>query len=110
MAEQKKFADSLLTTKEVKAAAKEKEKKQNKKPSKPVKTKSSNNNGHPSTLTTPLEEKPHVEFEPDAEIIPEEPAATLPREKEAKKKTEKKDKVSHFSPLFKNNKIISRVD
>ena len=88
-AEKKVFAESLLTSKEIKAAAKEKEKKQKK----PAKKQPKEPKAPAPAHQVSFEEKPHVEFELEEEIIPEEPAA-IPKEKEAKKKSEKKDKVT----------------
>lgn len=77
LAEQQQFADSLL-----KADKSSKDKKTTKKPVvKKNKEKAKSHN------PVAFEDKPHVEFEPDAEVIPEEPQAL------EKKKTDKKDKV-----------------
>jgi spore germination protein GerM len=49
------------------------------------------NHGNAASASQPIpfEEKPHVEFEPDAEVIPEEPIAVNVE----KKKSDKKEKV-----------------
>ena len=81
LAEQQQFADSLL-----KGDKSSKDKKPKKHPVKKNKAKA-----------VPFEEKLHVEFEPDAEVIPEEP---LPP-----KKSEKKEKVSTLS-LYSTNLLL----
>jgi len=80
LAEQQKFANSLLTKSE---KAKEKEKKAKKTVKK---------NRPSAGAASSSDEKPHVEFEPDAEIIPDTDSGTV-SEKDSKKKVEKKDKV-----------------
>lgn len=94
LAEQQQFADSLLKGEK---SNKEKEKKYKKQPVKKNKEKEKgkkDGNAAPASQSVPFEEKLHVEFEPDTEVIPEEPAAVNP-EKE-KRKSDKKDKVRHF--------------
>ena len=82
LAEQQKFANSLLTKSE---KVKEKEKKAKKAIKKVNKEKTSS-----VTAASSSDEKPHVEFEPDAEIIPDSDSVS---DKE-KKKSDKKDKVN----------------
>ena len=82
LAEQQKFANSLLTKSE---KVKEKEKKAKKAIKKVNKEKTSS-----VTAASSSDEKPHVEFEPDAEIIPDSDSIS---DKE-KKKSDKKDKVN----------------
>ena len=98
LAEQQKLTDSLLKSDKVTKNEKEK------KPKKPVKKNKEKEKIHveapaPSAPVVSdviqqatVEEKAHVEFEPDPEIIPEEVAAPAPVEKE-KKKSDKKEKV-----------------
>ena len=82
LAEQQKFANSLLTKSE---KVKEKEKKAKKAIKKVNKEKTSS-----VTAASSSDEKPHVEFEPDAEIIPDSDSVS---DKE-KKTSDKKDKVN----------------
>ena len=96
LAQQQKFSNSLL--KGDKANIKEKEKKP-KKTTKKTKDKEKKD-AEPTVVaptaavvapTAAVEEKPHVEFEPDEEIISAEPAPA--HSESEKKKTEKKEKV-----------------
>jgi len=102
LAQQQKFSNSLL--KGDKANIKEKEKKP-KKTTKKTKDKEKKD-AEPTVVaptaavvapTAAVEEKPHVEFEPDEEIISAEPAPA--HSESEKKKTEKKEKVK---PILKN--------
>lgn len=89
LAEQQQLANSLL---KVDKSHKEKDKK-NKKQA-PKKTKEKEKGKSLSQSTTQIvefEDKLHVEFEPDTEIIPEEPIAVS-----QEKKKEKKEKVSDY--------------
>ncbi|XP_032792537.2 kinectin isoform X3 [Daphnia magna] len=97
LAEQQQFADNLLKGEK---SNKDKEKKTKKHVVKKNKEKEKGKT-HSNSGATPqpssFEDKPHVEFEPDTEIIPEEPIA-VNVEKE-KKKSEKKEKVK---PILRN--------
>lgn len=89
MAEQQQFANSLLKTEK---SHKDKDKKNKKQAPKKTKEKEKGKNQPQPTLQSiDFEDKPHVEFEPDTEIIPEEPVS-LSQEK----KKEKKEKVTNF--------------
>lgn len=94
LAEQQQFADNLLKGEK---SNKDKEKKTKKHVVKKNKEKEKGKT-HSNSGATPqpssFEDKPHVEFEPDTEIIPEEPIA-VNVEKE-KKKSEKKEKVIYI--------------
>jgi hypothetical protein len=60
------------------------------------KEKGKNHGNAPSAAqSVPFEEKLHVEFEPDAEVIPEEPIAVNVE----KKKSDKKEKVTLSSSM-----------
>lgn len=93
LAEQQQFANSLLKSEK---SHKDKDKK-NKKPA-PKKTKEKEKGKTPpqpqaTAQSVDFEDKPHVEFEPDTEIIPEEPLVSL-HDKEKKK--DKKEKVKNL--------------
>ncbi len=91
LAEQQQFADSLLKGEKSNKDKDKKPKKQAVKKNK-EKEKGKSNPASAGQPVVSFEEKPHVEFEPDAEVIPEEPLlANIEKEK---KKGEKKEKVT----------------
>ncbi len=97
LAEQQQFEDSLLKGEKSNKDKEKKPKKHAVKKNK-EKEKGKNHGNAPSAAqSVPFEEKLHVEFEPDAEVIPEEPIA-VNVEKE-KKKSDKKEKVTLSSSM-----------
>lgn len=94
LAEQQQFADSLLKGEKSNKDKEKKSKKQVVKKNKEKEKGKSHGSAAPTPQAVAFGEKLHVEFEPDAEVIPEEPLA-IHVEKE-KKKSEKKDKVMFF--------------
>ena len=102
IAEQQKFASSLL--KGEKGNVKEKEKKPKKSTKK---TKDKEKKDVEPTIVAPsvaVEGKPHVEFEPDEEIITEDPVPT--QAEDEKKKTDKKEKVTERYASMKSFSLI----
>lgn len=97
LAEQQQFEDSLLKGEKSNKDKEKKPKKHAVKKNK-EKEKGKNHGNAPSAAqSVPFEEKLHVVFEPDAEVIPEEPIA-VNVEKE-KKKNDKKEKVTLSSSM-----------
>jgi hypothetical protein len=95
LAEQQQFEDSLLKGEKSNKDKEKKTKKHAVKKNK-EKEKGKNHGNAPSAAqSVPFEEKLHVEFEPDAEVIPEEPIAVNVE----KKKSDKKEKVTLSSSM-----------
>ncbi|XP_046630659.1 kinectin-like isoform X1 [Daphnia pulicaria] len=100
LAEQQQFEDSLLKGEKSNKDKEKKTKKHAVKKNK-EKEKGKNHGNAPSAAqSVPFEEKLHVEFEPDAEVIPEEPIAVNVE----KKKSDKKEKVK---PILRNRDQVT---
>ncbi|XP_046443894.1 kinectin-like isoform X2 [Daphnia pulex] len=100
LAEQQQFEDSLLKGEKSNKDKEKKPKKHAVKKNK-EKEKGKNHGNAPSAAqSVPFEEKLHVEFEPDAEVIPEEPIAVNVE----KKKSDKKEKVK---PILRNRDQVT---
>ncbi|EFX65046.1 hypothetical protein DAPPUDRAFT_333581 [Daphnia pulex] len=100
LAEQQQFEDSLLKGEKSNKDKEKKPKKHAVKKNK-EKEKGKNHGNAPSAAqSVPFEEKLHVEFEPDAEVIPEEPIAVNVE----KKKSDKKEKVK---PILRNRDQVA---
>lgn len=95
LAEQQQFADNLMKGEKSNKDKEKKTKKHTVKKNKEKEKVKNQTNAATTSHPIPFEEKPHVEFEPDTEIIPEEPIA-VNVEKE-KKKGDKKEKAFYYS-------------